>query len=73
MTIQEKLDTLVEYERIDAPTTKKERIMWRMYTAEKIVNFIGAREMSLTYNYPLSSLEDRKMPNVYGMVASKLG
>ncbi len=64
---------LVEYERIDAPANKKERMAWRMYISEKIVNFLGARELTLMYNYPLESLNDRRLPNVYGMVAEKLG
>lgn len=73
MDIIKKLDMLVEYERIDAPTNKKERLAWRMYISEKIVNFLGARELTLMFNYPLTSLEDRRMPNVYSLVASKLG
>lgn len=73
MDIKQKLDMLVEYERIDAPTNKKERMAWRMYISEKIVNFLGARELTLVFNYPLCSLEDRRMPNVYAMVAGKLG
>lgn len=64
---------LVEYERIDAPANKKERMTWRMYISEKIVNFLGARELTLMYHYPLESLNDRRLPNVYGMVAGKLG
>lgn len=64
---------LVEYERIDAPTNKKARMAWRMYIAEKIVNHLGPRELSFAYNYPIASLEDRRMPNVYSMVAGKLG
>lgn len=64
---------LVEYERIDAPANKKERMAWRIYISEKIVNFLGARELTLMYNYPLESLNDRRLPNVYGMVAEKLG
>ncbi len=64
---------LVEYERIDAPANKKERMVWRMYISEKIVNFLGARELTLMYNYPLESLNDRRLPNVYSMVAGKLG
>lgn len=64
---------LVEYERIDAPANKKERMAWRMYISEKIVNFLGARELTLMCNYPLESLNDRRLPNVYGMVAGKLG
>lgn len=64
---------LVEYERIDAPKSKKERIAWRMYISEKIVNFLGPRELCLAYNYPIVSLENRNLPNVYGMVATKLG
>lgn len=73
MDIIKKLDMLVEYERIDAPTNKKERLAWRMYISEKIVNFLGARELTLMFNYPLASLEDRRMPNVYSLVANKLG
>lgn len=73
MDIQQKLDTLVKYERIDAPTNKKERMAWRMYISEKIVNFLGARELTLIYHYPLESLNDRRLPNVYAMVAGKLG
>lgn len=73
MDIKQKLDMLVEYERIDAPINKKERMAWKMYISEKIVNFLGARELTLVYNYPLESLNDRRMPNVYGMVAGKLG
>lgn len=73
MDIKQKLDMLVEYERIDAPTNKKERIAWRMYISEKIVNFLGARELTLMYNFSLASLEDRRLPNIYSMVANKLG
>lgn len=73
MDIKQKLDMLVEYERIDAPTNKKERMAWRMYISEKIVNFLGARELTLLYNYPLESLNNRQIPNVYAMVAGKLG
>lgn len=64
---------LVEYERIDAPTNKKERIAWRMYISEKIVNFLGERELTLMYNFSLASLEDRGLPNIYSLVANKLG
>lgn len=73
MDIQQKLDMLVKYERIDAPTNKKERMAWRMYISEKIVNFLGARELTLIYHYPLESLNDRRLPNVYAMVVGKLG
>lgn len=73
MDIKQKLDMLVEYERIDAPTNKKQRMAWRMYISEKIVNFLGARELTLMCNFPLESLNDRRLPNVYGMVAGKLG
>lgn len=73
MDIIKKLDMLVEYERIDAPANKKERLAWRMYISEKIVNFLGARELTLMFNYPLVSLEDSRMPNIYSLVASKLG
>lgn len=72
MDIKQKLDMLVEYERIDAPTNKKQRMAWRMYISEKIANFLGARELTLMCNYPLESLNDRRLPNVYGMVAEKL-
>ncbi len=72
MNIKQKLDMLIEYERIDAPTDKKQRVAWSMYIAQKIVNFLGARELTLTYNYPLESLQDMRKPNVISMVAAKL-
>ncbi len=72
MDIKEKLDMLIEYERVDSPTDKKQRAAWSMYLAQKIVNFLGARELTLMYNYPLDSLQDMKQPNVFAMVASKL-
>lgn len=72
MDIKEKLNMLIEYERVDGPTDKKQRAAWSMYLAQKIVNFLGARELTLMYNYPLDSLQDMKKPNVFSMVASKL-
>ncbi len=73
MDIKQKLDMLVEYERIDAPTNKKERMAWRMYISEKIVNFLRARELTLVFNYTLCWLEDKRMPNVYAIVEGKIG
>ena len=72
MDIKEKLNMLIEYERVDGPTDKKQRAAWSMYLAQKIVNFLGARELTLMYNYSLDSLQDMKKPNVFSMVASKL-
>jgi len=65
MEIQQKLEMLIEYEKLDAPTTKKERLGWSMYMANKIVNFLGARELSLIYGYSPESLSDNKLPNIY--------
>lgn len=72
MDIKQKLDMLIEYERLDRPVSRKERAGWSMYLAQKIVNYIGARELTLVFNYPLESLQDQRVPNVYSMVASKL-
>ena len=72
MDIKQKLDMLVEYERIDSPADKKQKAAWSMYLAQKIVNFLGARELTLVYNYSLDSLQDMRKPNVISMVASKL-
>lgn len=72
MDIKEKLNMLIEYERVDGPTDKKQRAAWSMYLAQKIVNFLGPRELTLVYNYPLDSLQDMKKPNVFAMVTSML-
>lgn len=72
MDIKQKLGMLIEYERLDAPKDKKSRAAWSMYLAQKIVNFLGARELTLLYNYPLDSLQDMRKPNIFSMVASQL-
>lgn len=72
MEIQQKLEMLIEYEKLDAPTTKKERLGWSMYMANKIVNFLGTRELSLAYGYSPESLSDNKLPNIYQFVHAKL-
>lgn len=72
MDIKEKLDTLVAYERIDAPSKAKERYCWKAYTSEKIVNFLGARELTLVYGFVIQSIQNRVLPNVYSMVAQML-
>lgn len=72
MEIQQKLEMLIEYEKLDAPTTKKERLGWSMYMANKIVNFLGVRELSLMYGYSPESLSDNKLPNIYQFVHAKL-
>lgn len=72
MEIKHKLDMLIEYERIDRPVNQKERAGWSMYLAQKIVNYLGARELTLTYGYSLESILGQNQPNVYSMVASKL-
>lgn len=72
MEIKQKLEMLIEYERIDRPVKRRERAAWSMYISQKIVNYLGARELTLMYNYPLESLQDQHVPNVYAMVASKL-
>ena len=72
MEIQQKLEMLIEYEKLDAPTIKKERLGWSMYMANKIVNFLGARELSLIYGYSPESLSNSKLPNIYQFVHAKL-
>lgn len=51
MNAIEKMDMLVKYERIDKPQIRKEQVGWSMYLAEKIVNFCGARELSMLLGY----------------------
>lgn len=70
MDAKEKMEMLVKYERIDMPSDKKQQAGWSMYLAEKIVNFVGARELSLLMNLPLP--DGSKGPNVIGAVVSKL-
>lgn len=72
MDIQQKLEMLIEYEKLDAPTNKKERLAWSMYMANKIVNFLGARELSLLYGFSPESLNDNTLPNIYQFVHIKL-
>lgn len=72
MDIRQKLEMLIEYEKLDAPTTKKERLGWSMYMANKIVNFLGARELSLIHGFPPESLSNHNLPNIYQFVHSKL-
>lgn len=70
MDAKQKMEMLVAYERIDMPKDKKQQAGWSMYLAEKIVNFVGARELSLLMNLPLP--DGGKGPNVIGAVVSKL-
>lgn len=72
MTILEKLDMLVQYERIDAPKDKKSRFAWQMYMAHKIVDFLGARELTMMLGLTLESLDERHGPSAYSIVATKL-
>ena len=72
MEIQKKLEMLIEYEKLDAPATEKERLGWSMYMANKIVYFLGARELSLIYGYSPESLSDNRLPNIYQFVHAKL-
>lgn len=70
MNVPEKLDMLIKYERIDSPTTKKERFAWGMYTSEKIANFIGAAALSQFYG--LTDERTAKGPTIYSMIFNKL-
>lgn len=72
MNIQQKLEMLIEYEKLDAPVTQKERHAWSMYMANKIVNFLGSRELSLLYGYSPESVSNSKLPNIYQFVHTKL-
>lgn len=63
---------LVEYERIDAPKSKRERIAWSMYVSHKIVDYLGNRELTLLHNLPLESLNNQHTLNIYSIVANML-
>lgn len=70
MDAKQKMEALVAYERIDMPKDKKQQAGWSMYLAEKIVNYVGARELSLLMNLPLP--DGNKGPNVISVVVFKL-
>lgn len=70
--LKEKLDMLVKYECIDAPTTSQERLCWRMYTAEKIANYLGVRDLALAFNLPFQEIAEGKTDRVFGTIAKML-
>lgn len=49
MNTLEELEYLVQYERTDIPPTKEARFGWSMYTAEKIILFLGERNLQMIF------------------------
>jgi hypothetical protein len=70
--LKEKLEMFVKYERIDAPTERKQRFGWAMYTVDKLVNFLGVDELTEAYKAAPKTTSDTLNPNIYMIVRRML-